>query len=352
MNHDPIFRILDAAINRASEGLRVVEDYVRMVLDDAYLTEQLKQVRHRHVAAAQRLDSQELIAARDTTGDVGTQITTTGEYDRSDSQAVLQANMARVQQSLRTLEEYSKSISIAAAQEFEQLRYFTYQLEKAILTTQWSQNSLQSAVLYGLTDGAVDNAAFELRMKRWIAAGVDLIQLRDKQLTDRELLARGELLTRLCQNTTTRWIMNDRADLAAAARAHGVHLGQDDLPVREARRLLGPTKLIGVSTHCIDDARQAVMEGANYIGAGPTFASSTKSFGVFPGLTYLREVSQAIALPTFAIGGITLTNLDQVLAQGVTRVAVSAGLADSDEFELTVKGFREKLLLPATRSQK
>ncbi len=351
MTKDPVYRILDAAINRAGEGLRVVEDYVRMVLDDGYLTERLKMLRHQLTATVGELDPQQLIAARDTIGDVGTQVETAAEFIRHDSQDVLHANLARLQQSLRTLEEYSKTILASAARQFEQLRYESYQLEKAILTTQWSQNNLQAARLYGLTDGGNTNDQFEKRVSQWIAAGIDLIQLRDKQLSDRQLLDRAEILSACCRETTTRWIMNDRADLAVAGRAHGVHLGQDDLPIREARRIVGPTKLIGVSTHTIDQARQAVFEGANYIGIGPTFISTTKSFVEFPGLELIRQVAQEITLPAFAIGGITLANADQVVAAGISRIAVSGGLQQTAQPAQAIREFRARLnSLPSSPS--
>ena len=103
-------------------------------------------------------------------------------------------------------------------------------------------------------------------------------------------------------------IVNDRADVAAIVGADGVHLGQDDLSVKDARAIVGPRMLVGVSTHNIDQARTAVLDGANYLGAGPTFASRTKAFDDFAGLDYLREVAAEIRLPTFAIGGIGIEN--------------------------------------------
>ena len=111
-------------------------------------------------------------------------------------------------------------------------------------------------------------------------------------------------------------IINDRADIAAAVGADGVHVGQEDLSVKDARAIVGTRMLIGVSTHNIEQARAAVLDGANYLGAGPTFASRTKSFDDFAGLDYLREVSSEIRLPTFAIGGITAENLPSVMAAG------------------------------------
>ena len=151
-----------------------------------------------------------------------------------------------------------------------------------------------------------------------ISAGVAIIQLRDKRLDDRELLARGRLLAALIGEAPpparTLWIMNDRPDLAALAGSGGVHLGQEDVAVKDARRIVRPDRLVGVSTHSLEQARQAVLDGADYIGVGPTFPSETKQFDRLPGLELLRAVAAEIRLPAFAIGGISPQNLPQVLA--------------------------------------
>ena len=125
--------------------------------------------------------------------------------------------------------------------------------------------------------------------------------------------------------------MNDRPDVAVLARADGVHLGQEDATVKDARRILGPDGLIGVSTHSIEQARAAVLDGASYIGVGPTFASGTKQFSQFTGTELLRSVRAEIQLPAFAIGGITMENLPQVLAAGFTRVAVSGAISGTKD---------------------
>jgi thiamine-phosphate pyrophosphorylase len=122
--------------------------------------------------------------------------------------------------------------------------------------------------------------------------------------------------------------VNDRADIAAAVHADGVHVGQEDLSLKDVRVIVGGRMLIGVSTHNIKQARAAVLDGANYLGAGPTFVSRTKSFGEFAGLDYLRQVAAEISLPTFAIGGITSENLPSVMNAGIKRVAVGSAVVD------------------------
>ena len=123
--------------------------------------------------------------------------------------------------------------------------------------------------------------------------------------------------------------MNDRPDLAVLAEADGVHIGQDELSVREARRIVGPHRLVGVSTHTIEQARQAVLDGADYLGVGPCFATSTKSFNQLAGLDFVRQVAAEITLPWFAIGGISPANITAVRAAGASRVAVSSAICSS-----------------------
>ena len=329
-----IFRILDAANNRTGEGLRVVEDYVRMVLGDAFLSKQLKQLRHDLAEAMTPLDLSSQILARDSEGDVGRNLQTTTEYERSSDQAILKTNLTRVQQSLRAIEEFTKTVDASVSKNVEQLRYRSYTLEKAIMVTRLSLQSLKDAQLYVLIDGThwkQSPEKFGAAIQGLIDAGVDLIQFRDKTLSDKDHVTIGKRLTQLTRPTSTRWIMNDRADLAVATDADGVHLGQDDISVADGRRLVGASKLIGVSTHTIEQARQAVIDGANYIGVGPVFPSTTKAFDSHVGIDLVSEVASEIKLPAFAIGGINGDNIKDIVDAGFSRVAVSAAVSASDD---------------------
>jgi thiamine-phosphate pyrophosphorylase len=195
----------------------------------------------------------------------------------------------------------------------------------------------------------IDGSFTADKVRQLIGAGVGMIQLRDKNLNDRELLERARQLGDLCHSPTAAaegfclFIVNDRPDIAAAANSDGVHLGQDDLPVKVALELIGPRKIIGVSAHNIEQARQAVLDGANYIGVGPTFPSTTKQFDEFPGKALLKQVADEISLPAFAIGGITLENLPEVLATGIKRVAVSSAITKADDPTATAREFISRL---------
>ncbi len=336
-------RILDAAANRCREGLRVVEDFTRFVLDDAHLSRLLKDLRHDLAAALSVLPTDRLLRSRDTPGDVGTHIDTSAERQRLGPHHVARANAKRVEESLRTLEEYGKVIDTDFAARCEALRYRFYTIEQAIETTHAARERLADCRLYLLvTDRNCPHGAGPLICDA-LAGGVDAIQLREKDMPDRRLLDLAYRVREWTAEANALFIINDRPDIAALAHADGVHLGQDDMTVREARQIIGANALIGVSTHNIDQARQAVTGGADYLGVGPTFASTTKQFTDFPGLDFVREVATEITRPWFAIGGINAENIPNVIDAGAQRVAVSAAITSADDINAATSSLQNSL---------
>lgn len=336
-------RILDANANRASEGLRVVEDYCRFALNDEHLARRCKELRHRLQQALLALQLEERLSLRDAAGDVGARVTIDTEKDRQTLTEVAAASWSRVEQALRAIEEYGKLVAADLASAAKELRYEAYTLAKASAVMAFSQERLREARLYVLINGADSLATFELRAKQLVSAGVHVLQLRDKRLDDRELLRRAKALRAVTKQTATLFIMNDRPDLALLSQADGVHVGQEELSVAEVRQIVGPTLLVGVSTHNLAQARQAVLDGANYLGCGPTFPSSTKQFEQFAGLEFLRQVAAEISLPAFAIGGIGLEQLDAVLAAGISRIAVSSAIPSDSVAPTIVRQFLDRL---------
>ena len=388
MSQNSFFRIIDAAANRTAEGLRVTEDIMRMHLNDRHLAKQLKELRHNLVYVLVTLPAANSIAARDSIGDVGRNIQVKQEYDRSSAakdvkdadssnpesnghgvtsfEPILIANFKRAQQALRTLEEFLKSDSELAAngavQAIEQLRYRCYTLEKACRLALRAETIFSPVSIYVLIDecqwsktGSSDES--DISGQRWrdtqlaktvqalVDAKVDFIQLRDKELSDRQLVATGQVIAELVRDTQTGFIMNDRADIAVACNADGVHVGQDELSVANVRRIIGPDKLIGVSTHSLQQAKAAVLDGADYIGVGPVFVSQTKSFSQQVGPKLVKEICSEVSLPAFAIGGIDLTNADQIAAVGCGRAAVTAIYANAslDQYGQITQQLRTQL---------
>lgn len=316
-------RAIDAAENRAREALRVLEDVARFSLDDRHLTDRCKALRHQLCAATAVISNAHRIQARDTLGDVGTGLSTAAESSRRGVAEVVGANVARAEESLRSLEEWLKLFDAERAAEVKQLRYHVYTLSRSLQLSLSNQSRFACARLYVLVDGCDSIERFRRLCESLVEAGVGVLQLRDKRLGDRDLLDRARSMSEIARGSDTLCVVNDRPDLAVLSGASGVHVGQSELSVRDARRVLGPGGMVGVSTHSIEQARQAVLDGADYIGVGPTFPSVTKGFDAYPGLPLLRAVAAEISLPAFAIGGITEENLDAVLGCGIARVAVS-----------------------------
>jgi thiamine-phosphate pyrophosphorylase len=326
-----VHRIVDAAGNRAREGLRVAEDHVRFVLADAHLVSLLKQVRHDLASAMTAFHPLALVRARDTNVDVGTTVSTEAEGRRDSAGDVLRAALARTGEALRTLEEYGKLLVAGAGPRFERLRYRLYTIEKAVLGTAAAGNLLAGRSLYLLLTRELCRREPGEVVREAIRGGVSIVQLREKSLPDRAFVEWACEVRRWTREGGALLVVNDRPDLAVLCDADGVHVGQEELSVRQARRILGPRRLVGVSTHDLPQARQAVLDGADYLGVGPTFPSRTKSFAGFAGLEFVREMAGEIALPWYAIGGIDRGNLPAVLEAGGTRIAVTGAICAAED---------------------
>jgi thiamine-phosphate pyrophosphorylase len=324
-------RIMDANCNRAREALRVVEDYCRFVLDDAFLSGQLKHIRHDLAAALDTIPTAWLLESRETLRDVGTAISTAREGERRTPLEVAQVNFKRLQEALRSLEEFGKLRGPDLGRALEAIRYRAYTVERALVLGATSRRRLADAPLYVLVTGSLCTAALDWTIQEAAAGGAGMVQLREKKLNDRQLLERARHVRRWTRRAGVLFILNDRPDLARLADADGVHLGQDDLPVKEARRILGPDALIGVSTHNLEQVRQAILDGANYIGVGPAFPSTTKTSHQKPDLDFVRQALAETSLPAFVIGGVNLDTIDAVIACGAQRVAVSAAICQAEE---------------------
>jgi thiamine-phosphate pyrophosphorylase len=343
-------RILDASANRAREALRVIEDYCRFVLDDEFLTRQLKKRRHELAVVLDKMMLGSL-EARETIRDVGTSVSTESELKRSSLAEVIRANCKRLQEALRSLEEYGKLGGSEAAKRIEKLRYDSYTLERVILMGARSRQRLAEVRLYVLITGSLCARPLEWTIKESAAGGAQMFQLREKDLSDRELLKRARQVRCWTRQEGALFIMNDRPDIGLLAEADGVHVGQEDLSVKETRRILGADGLIGASTHSLAQARQAILDGASYIGVGPVFASETKEFSDHPGLGLVRQVSAETTLPIFAIGGIGPDNVVQVVEAGAGRIAVSGAVCRAQApREITAALCRKLSQLAASRS--
>lgn len=340
INH--VFRILDANKNRAVEGLRTVEEFFRFVVSNETITRKLKEFRH-SLCAACRDTADSWLLQRDSDADVGGKIQGVAEYSRSDFNAIIAANLSRAGESLRVLEEYSKTFDSSLGAAIEKLRYQFYDLEKEIKQFVAVHKNLSGRFLYVLTSACESAAEFETRIKELCECSVGVIQLREKNISDGELLERAKIASGICKTFPTLFIVNDRPDIAVLSGADGVHVGQEELPIKDVRLMVPASMLIGVSTHSIEQARAAVENGVDYIGVGPTFPSKTKCFSEFKGTELLDQVAKEISIPAFAIGGINLGNIQKVVDAGINRVAVSNAIHAAESPSEAVAAFTRVL---------
>ena len=321
-----VLRILDANLNRAREALRVLEDLARFQRDDAALAASLKDARHRLDREA-RARARELLAARDAAADVGKDgdLPVAAPRPLGD---VASANLKRAQEALRSIEEVAKGRYPSMARTAHALRYRLYEIEKGMADP---RPLLRAARLYVLLDPSVTSRPLARVAREAVAGGADVLQLRQKPRPDLRL-------ARAIRSAVpgALFVVNDDAAVALASGADGVHLGLEDLPIREARALgLG---IVGATTHSLAEARRAVREGADYVSVGPMFATPLKPRLEPRGFEYLAAVKR-LGVPWFCIGGITRSTARPELG----RAAVCAGVIAERDVEEAARAIRRRL---------
>jgi thiamine-phosphate pyrophosphorylase len=318
-----VWRILDANFDRSREGLRIIEEWCRFALNDAEMANECKQMR-------QELGlwhTPEMRAARNTAGDVGTELTHPREEERTGIEQLLQANLCRVQEALRVIEEYSKLQSSNISSGCKQMRYRVYTLESKLLTYRRRQ-ILTQAKLYLVTSAHSDLLP---RVEAALQGGLTLVQYRDKHSNDVDRLQIASQLCELCHRYGALFILNDRVDIALAVKADGVHLGQQDIPVALARQILGSQAIVGRSTTNPEEMALALAEGADYIGVGPVYETPTKAGKAAAGLEYVQYAVNNATVPWFAIGGIDPNNINDVVQAGAPGVAIVRAIMEAEQ---------------------
>jgi len=327
-----VARLIDANLDRAREGLRVIEDWCRFGLDREDLVVPLKDWRQQLGLLHADLYRQ----ARSTATDTAAGLSHPAQQTRTDSRQVVKANASRVQEALRVIEEFARTTDAPLAATAATVRYALYDHEVRILEAcdhNHRRQQLEGARLCLITDPGPDDDSNAMlkRVEAALQAGVTLVQYRRKQGDDRLRLQEARQLAELCRSHQALFIVNDRIDLAVLVNADGVHLGQDDLPHAEARELLGSDKLIGRSTHRLEHLTKAQDDGADYVGVGPVYATRTKAERTPAGLEWVRKANAAATVPWFAIGGIDASRIAEVRAAGASRVAVVSAIMAADD---------------------
>lgn len=352
MNFDPqLIRILDANANRVREGLRTAEDYVRFLIGDLQQAGRIKLLRQTLTEILRGVDGLDrtLIESRNVAADPMRPENwkdVLRRVERETPRDVAQRGLKRAQEGLRVLEENLRGFHIEAAERIARLRYLAYESEQWIVCASKASQVLQSSNVYVLLTsklcGKLDPIAVAQAV---LKGGVRLLQLREKELSDFQLLELAKNINKLCVEYDAAFFLNDRVDLAVYCRADGAHLGQQDVALSEARQLCGRRLLLGRSTHSAQQARKAVEAGqADYIGVGSMYETQTKAAPIMGGLKLLEDVAALnLRTPVFAIGGIILRHLPELKIAGATRVAVSTAIISADDPESEARRFIEAM---------
>ncbi len=313
-NNFLIAQILDANLDRAREGIRVVEEWCRFGLRKSNLTKICKDMRQELAL----WHTSELRLSRDTENDPGIDLSHPQEEVKDNIEELLQANLCRIQESLRVLEEYGKLYHSEMGKSFKKIRYKVYILESSLMQYSHYEKLCQTSI-YLITSPTKN--LFSI-VESSLKGGLQILQYREKNIDDSSYLEVAKKLCELCHRYNALFIINNRVDMVLAVNADGVHIGQEDIPIKIVRKILGPKKIIGCSTTNPLEMKEAVEGGADYIGVGPMYSTPNKLGKEVIKSDYLNYVADNCIIPWFAIGGINISNINDLIALGVKQVAV------------------------------
>ena len=322
-----IYQIIDANLDRAREGLRVLEDWARFGLGKEKYVEKIKNFRQ--ILGKNHLEVYK--QSRNHTQDKCKGLIHQEQIKRKTPQQIISSNSGRVQEALRVIEEFSRLSDNKLSKIASQIRYEIYTIEIDLLSLskrKQAEEILKENDLYVITDRKENLLTI---IEDILNAGVKIIQHRFKKGTDKDHLKEAIQIKNLCKKYNSLFIVNDRIDIALASNADGIHLGQDDLDLKIARKLLGHSKIIGISANNKIDISNALKGGCDYIGIGPVFESSTKKDKKPLGIENIKTLTKDLNIPWFAIGGITTTNISYLKRHGFNKVALISQIMDSED---------------------
>ncbi len=322
-----IYQIIDANLDRAREGLRVLEDWARFGLGKETYVEKIKNFRQ--ILGKNHLDVYK--QSRNHIEDKCKGFTHREQFNRKTSEQIISSNSARVQEALRVIEEFSRLQNHELSKIASEIRYEIYTIETDLLSyskCKKLEEILKENDLYVITDQK-DNL-LEI-IEEILIAGVRIIQHRFKKGTDQDHLREAIQIKNLCKRYNSLFIINDRLDIALASNADGIHLGQDDLDLKTARKLLGYSKIVGISANNAIDISNALKDGCDYLGIGPVFETTTKKNKIPLGIENIKTLTKDLNIPWFAIGGIKSNNISYLKRNGFKKVALVSELMNSED---------------------
>ncbi len=322
-----IYQIIDANLDRAREGLRVLEDWARFGLGENDSVKRIKNFRQ--ILGKNHLEIYK--QSRNFIEDECKGLTHKEQSKRNAPDQIISSNAGRVQEALRVIEEFARLHNHELSKIASEIRYEIYTLEIDLLNLSKYKDSgeiLKENDLYVITDQKEN--LLEI-IESILIAGVKIIQYRFKTGTDKEHLQEAIQIKNICKRYNSLFIVNDRVDIALASNADGVHLGQDDLDLRTSRKLLGYSKLIGISANNEIDISNAIKYGCDYIGIGPVFETATKKNKKPLGIEKIKTLTKDLNIPWFAIGGIKTNNILYLKSNGIKKVALVSQLMNAED---------------------
>ncbi|MCQ9201467.1 MAG: thiamine phosphate synthase [Prochlorococcus marinus XMU1425] len=320
-------QIIDANLDRAREGLRVLEDWARFGIGKEKYVESIKNFRH--ILGKNHLEVYK--QSRNHIQDKCKGLTHEEQINRKTPEQIVSSNSGRVQEALRVIEEFSRLHNHELSKIASEIRYEIYTIEIDLLSLSKCrrlEKILKENDLYVITDQK-DNL-LEI-IEEILIAGVRIIQYRFKTGTDKDHLREAIKIKSLCERYNSLFIVNDRLDIALASNADGIHLGQDDLDLKTARKLLGYSKIIGISANNEIDISNALKDGCDYMGIGPVFETATKKNKKPISIEKIKTLTKDLNIPWFAIGGIKSNNISYLRKNGLKKVALVSQLMNSED---------------------
>jgi thiamine-phosphate pyrophosphorylase len=322
-----VYQIIDANLDRAREGLRVLEDWARFGPGGDIFVANIKNYRQILGKNHLRIYKQ----SRNYIEDQCKGLSHKEQNNRKTTEQIISSNAGRVQEALRVIEEFSRLHNKELSKVASEIRYEIYTLEIDLLNLSNSKESkkiLRENDLYVITDPKENLLE---TIEDILIGGVKIIQHRFKKGTDKDHLEEAIKLKKLCKRYSSLFIINDRVDIAIASNADGIHLGQDDLDLKTARKLLGYSKIIGISANNEIDISKALKEGCDYIGIGPVFETATKRDKKPMGIEKIKKLTKDLNVTWFAIGGIKSNNISYLKRNGFKKVALVSQLMNSED---------------------
>ncbi len=337
-------RMLDASLNRAAEGLRVLEDIARFHFDNRLISSKLRDIRHAVREKSKGMDKV-LMASRNAEEDVGIATSFDQATDvRIHLKDTSLSNFKRVQESLRSIEEILKTTGdYEGGKKIELLRFTIYSIEPEFIG-QFTPTLPQG--VYGILGEKYSLGRSNVEVaKLMVEGGIDVLQYREKLTTKslQEIYLECREIRKITADAGIPFIINDFAEIALMVNADGIHQGQDDLPIKELRKI-APLMMLGCSTHSPEQARKAIGDGADYIGVGPLYTTTTKDDVCDAvGLEYLEYVVQNHDIPFVAIGGIKQHNLEDVVRRGAKTVCLVTEIIGAEDIAGRIQEIKQIL---------